>query len=436
MIQSLTATGAGLLAIGLQIAITLSLGQTGLRVSASDLVLPALLPITGLLAWRKGLRLPLWLWLPFALLAVVLVLSFLVGLQATGTIIPWALYNKLLGFAVLLGYGLLGLLLGQDEDLTRRFGLWFAGAVTLVAGASLLTHLVSRILWSKHALNSAAYTALLTKASDPEASILERLMVDQFARLEGLIANPNAFGLMVACGLLVALVWPLARCNAVTVTAGALMLAVLYLSGSRSAWLACGAGLLVLLALRALSLRKILVIGGLAALAATGIRLLVVALRQMAMPASDQTLTSAMAAAPTLPLHLQRGVGSTNHHMALIQEALALWREAPLLGNGLGSFLWRNSQGGEGYVIHNTYLWLLAETGLVGLLALGACVAVCLRALWPHRQDPTPRMALAVLAAGALAGMGIEVLYQRQLWVLVGLGLGAALAAKRAHLDP
>ncbi len=78
--------------------------------------------------------------------------------------------------------------------------------------------------------------------------------------------------------------------------------------------------------------------------------------------------------------------------------------------------------------IHNTFLWLLTETGIVGAgLFPGFFLAIFLALLrgarGPPAGDPFLWGTLGVLLVFAGASVGTEILYQRYFWFLLGLAL-------------
>ena len=96
-------------------------------------------------------------------------------------------------------------------------------------------------------------------------------------------------------------------------------------------------------------------------------------------------------------------------------------------GVGVGTFLVASERAlGIPLVIHNTYLWLLVETGVfvlaLGLAVLGAGLGYAVRVARARtREGP-----IAIGIVGALAGtlmwcMGTEGLYHRHVWFLLAL---------------
>lgn len=147
-----------------------------------------------------------------------------------------------------------------------------------------------------------------------------------------------------------------------------------------------------------------------------------------------------------------RGAGRAD----LWQVAWRMAHDHPIVGVGLGNFTDRapeyvNQPGGMTFVdliverprvVHNAYLELLAETGVLGLLLYLFVVAACLRAAWraagrfDAQGDRTLASAaravmistLAMLVAGVFLSYG----WDPRMWVLFALG-PALLALSGRH---
>lgn len=79
-----------------------------------------------------------------------------------------------------------------------------------------------------------------------------------------------------------------------------------------------------------------------------------------------------------------------------------------------------------GAIIHSTYVWVLVELGVVGFIVLMALIYKGARNYWASIENLPEERALTVgLFSGYIAmlgvGIGIEVFYQRHLWLLFGL---------------
>jgi O-antigen ligase len=119
---------------------------------------------------------------------------------------------------------------------------------------------------------------------------------------------------------------------------------------------------------------------------------------------------------------------SVQARIASAFKALEMWRGAPIIGEGLGSY--RHAIEGQSDIadtIHNSFLWLLAETGLVGALLFLAFFGIVLYSLYRASRvpnaDPLIAGVFGVLLVFAGASIGTEIMYQRYFWFLMGLAI-------------
>ncbi len=97
----------------------------------------------------------------------------------------------------------------------------------------------------------------------------------------------------------------------------------------------------------------------------------------------------------------------------LINMGLELYRNAPLTGIGLGIFRELAPT-----IIHNSFIWILVETGPLGLVALlGLFIWAIFARSRGGLQQPMVATRASILSFFIIA-MGIEALYQRHLWLL------------------
>jgi O-antigen ligase len=188
--------------------------------------------------------------------------------------------------------------------------------------------------------------------------------VDQ--RVSGIFDHPNRLGPAALLYLVLEYVHPSRRL--VRLATSTLAFTLLVLSQSKTALVAAVAVGLVLLASR-WEPRK--------ALAASGVAL------TLAMPAVLLTGIQPGDIVEELPIaHVDTLTGRTD----LWEMGWDLWVEAPVVGHGSGVFLTVAEQTGERWraQAHNEYIQALAESGLVGLLALIAYLAVLLRIAARH----------------------------------------------------
>jgi hypothetical protein len=108
------------------------------------------------------------------------------------------------------------------------------------------------------------------------------------------------------------------------------------------------------------------------------------------------------------------------------KDAFELWKTAPVLGTGLGSFLVFQEQkyGKIIDLIDNSILWLLTETGLLGLGVIMGFYAICLYNL-ARKPDPFSVSMLGILLVFGVFSLFHEILYTRFIWVLLGLGVAS-----------
>jgi O-antigen ligase len=221
------------------------------------------------------------------------------------------------------------------------------------------------------------------------------------------IGYANGFGIYTAVGIVLSVGLGLAtreKARLLALSSLAVLVPTLYLTGSRGAWLATGAGLIVLLAFQWRGLpRFAAILGPLAVIAAVLVAL-----------TSNPGGLAANLAGDNRPHYW---------HVAWRQ-----YQSNPLLGSGAGTFdeYWLRSQPTSfARDAHSLYLETLAELGPVGLVLLLATLGLPLLAL-RRRRDP-----LAVAAAGGyvtfLVHAGIDWDWELPAVTLAGLFCGAAL---------
>ena len=222
----------------------------------------------------------------------------------------------------------------------------------------------------------------------------------------------------------------------------AFALLALFYSGSRSAWLGFIVALFVLMIIRRIPWRGLL----LAVALAIGINGISIDLPRLAphalalfpttatwMPTTEDGRLNTLKAYRYVTRSNMMADPASQHRVVSTKLAIEYLRDHPVRGIGLGSFLWRRGQTDDptaGTGIHATGLWLITETGLVGLVLFSAFFLATIKALvWRGGRleaDPIPIGVATVLVTLAAASIGTEILYQRYLWVLGGIGLAVA----------
>jgi O-antigen ligase len=112
----------------------------------------------------------------------------------------------------------------------------------------------------------------------------------------------------------------------------------------------------------------------------------------------------------------------------VMQQALHMIQKSPVIGVGVGSFILELAntavEGAPIEPVHNVFVLITAELGLVGLLLfLGVCISIAFTIV----KSRSPN---AILASAVLAGLGTISLFDHYLWtiapgrVLLGFALG------------
>lgn len=136
--------------------------------------------------------------------------------------------------------------------------------------------------------------------------------------------------------------------------------------------------------------------------------------------------------------HPRKKITSEQQRIRFFNDSLALWQHNPVIGIGLGGY-WQYAQEKYGPqqadIIDCTPLWLLTETGLIGFTVFAALFVTVLFILARDRKyyDGDLRAlndCLLLLLVG-FAAMAVfhELLYQRTLWLMLGM----TLALPRIH---
>jgi O-antigen ligase len=251
-------------------------------------------------------------------------------------------------------------------------------------------------------------------------------------RLVGLLLNPNAYGGFVAVLLALQLSLVLGKSPLLGIpkqvqNANCIFLLLgVVLTVSRSSWIACAVMMLVLIA-RYVSPRAAI---------------------------SVAVLASVLYLIPTylIPRQTVQGEIQQAQDMTTLQSrfdinrvALDMWDESPAtmtLGIGLGAFYALTGTSGLGYaaIVHNSYLWVLVEMGIVGAAVLLGLLWRVLRNVLRALKHSGPYQPLAWGVAAGIAGFLVwnlanEGMYQRHLWLLFALSEILARISVVVHLS-
>ena len=343
-----------------------------------------------------------------AAMGATMLVAFLIGLAHFG-LTPWALNNRLVGGIVILCAIATGALAARElgHNGMRRVLEAIVAAGTVVALYIFACATLGRV-------PSLGLFEVLPGLSgiSPNRNTLSLqwlLAIVAAIGLIGLGGGRRRRRLLMACVVLLSGAILLALSRALT---GGLVLAALF------AW-----------ALGAISLRRLAIM--------TASTLVLFAVTPWVAPAveafiqilAELTRVPGLAAASTpLPnpdFFLSNGA-SDNLRWKTIFEGLALWRDNPFFGAGLGAYFHQTQMAGEALVIHSLPVWMLAELGLVGtsvFLWTFAALMVWSRDVMEYGEGVerhVARMIFLALVGLAAAAIFHDVLYQRLFWLMLG----------------
>jgi len=309
----------------------------------------------------------------------------------TGKVSNWAISNKTLGLlVVILSYSMVGAYASAGWDRIHRLTRWFVRVATLHALVAILAFALG--LSAKLHVNYAGGL-----------------------RLAGFLIDPNAFGGLLAAAFVIALAiyfrrGPLYRPVEGVVSCSLLAIGTL-LTFSRSCWLGLIAGTLVAFLVGRVSHRVVSAV----------VVLMLGLVVYFAVPTVVES--EAPEAAWKFTEHMATRRVSIEGRMEHMDKGLKLFAESPIWGKGLGYM----SEVARGGIVHNTFIWLLVEMGVLGAAAIiWFMVGHFRRAAFNVRHS---REAYSAVNTGLLCGFvtlaglsaGIEALNQRHWWFIIAL---------------
>lgn len=310
-------------------------GRT-LNLSLSDFILPLFLGSFLLFAPKKVFfslkKISLFPWLLPCL--GILTLSLLMGPQNS-----WAIWNKYAGFYVLLAYFLAGSFFHSDARNLELFSLSFF----------LIFNTLSLIYIGLVSLDKFEVTHTMLRAS----------------QLMGFTNNPNILGFL-GCISLCAFVsyrkhpllsghWGL---YALIIT-----LFSITASSSRASWL-CAIILILYASFKKVFLPKKFL---------TPVAIIsLLTLSAILVQGPKRTIKNTVCTSKILRKKKFAHDPSVQERLMTVKRAYRLIQEKPLLGHGLGfytkNFIVKELRSGNARIIHNTLLWLVVETGIIGAI--------------------------------------------------------------------
>ncbi|MCW5692464.1 MAG: flippase-like domain-containing protein [Pseudolabrys sp.] len=309
---------------------------------------------------------------------VVLTISLVVGADRFG-LTAWALTNRYLGWFVLMAYAATGALIVRELPNSGPNILAKAYIAALGGVAAIEVFLVGFSSFHKLSIEFIAPNAL-----------------------QGMAQNRNAFAFQILIAMALLMGLRLYR-DRVFAVAAAIAATALVLTFSRSGLIAFCVLAIVPLLVRArhgwaFSLGALICI----VFAFSFFRLL-----------GEATVISQLVIDPR----------NLSERMLTIQGGAYLFFENPIFGAGLGAF--RNeghlSFEGQPLVIHSSFVWLLAETGLIGFVVFLFPVAYVLkREISTARTDRVSLTIVLLLTVMTVMGLPADMFYQRTFWLFIG----------------
>jgi O-antigen ligase len=327
-------------------------------------------------------------------------------------------------------------LYGIQSAYSEDFGHALENVVFFYVPFALLFVLVARVEWTPRlarvclgvlvvlalALVGVGFVEYATRHLFLNPKVIASNQLEDYFRVNSLFFDPNIYGRFLAIVMLLVAAWLLWARRQREVVAGALLLAVLWgglvLTFSQSSFTALLVGLAILGAMR-WSVRWALILSGAALVVAVGF----------------------VALAPGA-VHLELGNSksadkATSGRYDLIKGGLKLFEDAPLVGQGSGSFA-REYRRAEhvsperaASASHTIPVTVAAEQGLLGLVAYLALLAAALARLFRGARRVPERAAVAAAFVALIAHsmMYAAFLEDPLTWTLLGAGTAMALWA-------
>jgi O-antigen ligase len=327
-------------------------------------------------------------------------------------------------------------LYGIQSSYSADFGHALENVVFFYVPFALLFALVARVAWTPKlarvclgvlvvlalALVGIGFVEYATRHLFLNPKVIASNQLEDYFRVNSLFFDPNIYGRFLAIVMLLLAGWLLWARRQREVVAGALLLAVLWgglvLTFSQSSFTALLIGLAILGAMR-WSVRWALILSG-------GALVVAVVFVALAPGAVHLDLGNSKSADK-----------ATSGRYDLIKGGLKLFKRAPLVGQGSGSFA-REYRRAEhvsperaASASHTIPVTVAAEQGLIGLVVYLALLAAALARLFRGARRVPERAAVAAAFVALLAHsmMYAAFLEDPLTWTLLGAGTAMALWA-------
>jgi len=405
-----------ILACSFHFLVTLPIGEAGIRASLSDLIVLVLIFLMYYVGrentiFNQNIRYLLpW----FFILSTWFTVSLINGYLYTEELMFWAIINKYLGWYVLFSYLLSGIFLWsfstfKEQNLIIKYFVMTSWFVAIYA-------VVKYIL---------AGVGIFNIGLEP--------------RISGFSGNSNAYGFLVATSLIVQIVYfktgyifsKKAMSLGIVLCLFALMLSV-----SRSAWLGFSVACIGLIWMKRIPVKETMYLFFISTLV---LNIFLLSNTNGYFKARDNRLNLDVVKvdyAYVKEKFLTISDDSISQRLDTVKSGIEKWLEHPIKGIGLGSFYWNEVATNKEFplTIHNTFIWLLVETGLVGvflfLLFLLMLFSVLKKNIDKKNDNNINVVAFSILLASLGTSISMEVMYQRQIWFLLGCALGSFIINK------
>ena len=425
--KTVLSVGIIIFAVSLHILTDVDINNTKLRIGVSDIFLPFLLlffmlnnikAISNIFNTNRLIRISLIITTLWLLVSVINGRIYMENWQT------WALVNKTVGWFVLLGYFICGYFIAEHGQKIRNI---FIQSFFIAA-------------WLIGIYSICRYALFLHGIIDDTT----------LKRLAGFFANPNAFGFIMAVVFILHIPFMYKKKyfpQWIHVSGSSVILVCIFLSGSRSAALGLLFAIPIMIYLRQITWAMVynlvcltLLIGTIAfhgaptveKLSITGLNIL----RQFTHdePIVNNSRATKKRKAKRLYALRHNNIADSGmrYRTKLAQRSIELWRDKPVFGIGIGSFYWDQFERNEikPNVIHNSALWILTEMGIIGMLIFLFLFYSLIRVFWINKDAANDSHMfigmIGVILVFAGMSVGTEALYQRYLWVLLGITVSLA----------
>ena len=138
-----------------------------------------------------------------------------------------------------------------------------------------------------------------------------------------------------------------------------------------------------------------------------------------ASPIQPSEVPGGSAPTTTNPIQPRESIGDDSR-FHIWSFALNLWKSSPLWGRGFGQFIsLSKEQLGTGYVVHNSFLSFLTETGILGGLVF-ISVFIALLVLLIRSKSLTGKILALAIVVSCVMMLSNNLENSRALWVLMG----------------